>query len=53
MNTNDLRTAIRFLERMYVGQADVDLLLRTIERLKEEVKQQEGKRNGKPNARNH
>ena len=50
MNINDLKTAIRFLEKMYVGQADVDLLLTTIARLKAEIKKQEGKQNGKPNV---
>lgn len=49
MNTNDLKTAIRFLERMYVGQADVDLLLTTIARLKAEVKKREDRKNAKSN----
>jgi hypothetical protein len=43
MTTNDLRTAIRFLERVYVGKADEELLLKTIDRLKNEIKRREKK----------
>lgn len=43
MTTNDLRNAVRFLEKVFVGQIDEELLLTTINRIKAEIKRRETK----------
>jgi hypothetical protein len=41
MTTNDLKNAVRFLEKVFVGQADEELLVATINRLKAEIRKRE------------
>lgn len=43
MTTNDLRNAVRFLEKVFIGQIDEELLLTTINRIKAEIKRRETK----------
>jgi hypothetical protein len=43
MTTNDLRNAVMFLEKVFVGQSDEELLLTTINRIKTEIKKREKK----------
>lgn len=46
MTITDLRNAVRFLEKVFVGQADEELLLKTIHNLKTEIRKRE-----KPNVK--
>jgi ribosomal protein S15P/S13E len=41
MNTNDLRNAVRFLEKVFVGQVDEELLVTTIKNLNNEIRKRE------------
>lgn len=41
MNTNDLRNAVRFLEKVFVGQADEELLVTTIKNITNEIRKRE------------
>jgi hypothetical protein len=43
MTIHDLRNAVRFLEKVFVGQVDEELLLTTINRIKAEIKRRETK----------
>jgi hypothetical protein len=38
MTTADLVNAVKFLERVFVGQSDEQLLVETIENLKKEIR---------------
>jgi len=41
MNTNDLRNAVRFLEKVFVGQVDEELLVTTIKNINNEIRKRE------------
>lgn len=41
MTTQDLRNAVRFLEKVFVGRADEEELFTTIERLKAEIRRRD------------
>lgn len=41
MTTNDLVNAVRFLEKVFVGQADEELLVTTIHNIKREIRKRE------------
>lgn len=41
MTINDLRNAVRFLERTFVGRADEEALVTTINNIKEEIRKRE------------
>jgi hypothetical protein len=41
MNINDLRNAVRFLEKVFVGQVDEELLVTTIKNLNNEIRKRE------------
>lgn len=41
MTTNDLRNAVRFLEKVFVGRVDEDLLVTTIKNINNEIRKRE------------
>jgi hypothetical protein len=41
MTVTDLRNAVRFLEKVFVGQADEEILVATIHNLKLEIRKRE------------
>jgi len=44
MTIEDLRNALAFLSKTFVGRGDEDRFLRTIESIKKEIKKREGKK---------
>lgn len=41
MTVTDLKNAVRFLEKVFVGQADEEILVVTIHNLKQEIRKRE------------
>lgn len=41
MTVTDLKNAVRFLEKVFVGQADEEVLVVTIHNLKQEIRKRE------------
>lgn len=41
MTVTDLKNAVRFLEKVFVGQADEEMLVVTIHNLKQEIRKRE------------
>jgi hypothetical protein len=46
MTTNDLVNAVRFLEKVFVGQVDEEILVRTINNINQEIRKRERSERG-------